>query len=92
MGFQYVGVLIEGNVAMKVDGREECAICASVALLNDAGDKIGEGITDTLGHFQLDNLEAQSGKYIILINLKGFNPKSIEVDLEANVNLGLIYL
>jgi Fe-S-cluster-containing dehydrogenase component len=80
------------SVAVRVNGRDECAEGATVTLLNAANEKLGECTTDNYGDFKFDNLEENSGKYTLRIAHAGNVTKTIEVDLKKSLNAGVIFL
>ena len=63
-----------------------------LTLFDANGGKIGDIFTDNYGDFKFDNLAENSGKYKIQITLKGYNVKTIEVELKKSVNAGVIWL
>jgi len=89
---RFTRCFIGGSVAVRVNGRDECAEGATVTLLNAANEKLGECTTDNYGDFKFDNLEENSGKYTLRIAHAGNETKTIEVDLKKSVNAGVIFL
>ena len=89
---RFTRCFIGGSVAVRVNGRDECAEGATVTLLNAANEKLGECTTDNYGDFKFDNLEENSGKYTLRIAHAGNVTKTIEVDLKKSVNAGVIFL
>jgi Fe-S-cluster-containing dehydrogenase component len=90
--YRFTRCFIGGSVAMQLNGREECAEGAQVALFDAANQKIGEYITDNYGDFKFDNLEENSGRYILQIAYTGYTLKTVEVDLKESHNVGTIFL
>jgi Fe-S-cluster-containing dehydrogenase component len=90
--YRYTKCFIGGSVAFKADGKEECAEGARVTLLNSENNKVGELITDNYGDFKFDNLDPDSGKYIISVDFKGHNTKVTEVNLKTSINVGVVTL
>ena len=63
-----------------------------MVLFNGANEKIAECITDNYGDFKFDNLEENSGKYILRITYTGYDVKTVEVNLKKSLNAGTIFL
>lgn len=89
--YRYTKCFIGGSVATILDGKEECVEGAVVNLLKDNGEKIGESVTDNYGDFKFDNLEENSGKYMLQISYRN-NRKDVEVELEKSLNTGVIFI
>jgi len=83
---------IGGSIALRADGKDECAEGAIVTLLNPEKKKIGERVTDNYGDFKFDNLEENSGRYTLRIVYTGYGTKTIDVELKKSLNAGTIYL
>ncbi len=90
--YRYTKCFIGGSIAVKANGKDECAAGAVVTLYNAAKEKVGECLTDNYGDFKFDNLEENSGKYTLRIELKGYDAKMVEVDLKQSLNAGVIWL
>ena len=90
--YRFTRCFIGGSVAVKVNGRDECAEGGKVVLFNGANEKIAECITDNYGDFKFDNLEENSGKYILRITYAGYDAKTVEVNLKKSLNAGTIFL
>ena len=86
---RYFKCFIGGSVAIEANGITDCAEGAVVTLLKDSK-KIDEAVTDNYGDFKFDNLEENSGKYILEISYKGYEKKTLEVDLMKSKNVGTI--
>ncbi|UCE33171.1 MAG: oxidoreductase, partial [Deltaproteobacteria bacterium] len=89
---RFARCFIAGSVAVQLNGKEECAEGAKVTLLNPANQNIGECMTDNYGDFKFDNLEENSGTYILQIAYTGYTLKAIEVDLKKSFSAGTIVL
>jgi len=89
--YRYLKCFIGGDVAFKKDGTVDCAEGAGVTLFKDS-QKISEVSTDNYGDFKFDNLEENSGKYTLEIVYKGYEKKTIEVELAASKSVGTILL
>ena len=63
-----------------------------MTLVKDPKMKVGDAKTNNYGDFKIDNLEENSGKYSLAIELPGYQKKELNVDLKASVNLGTIYI
>jgi Fe-S-cluster-containing dehydrogenase component len=90
--YRFTRCFIGGSVAVRTDGRDECAEGATVTLFNATNDKIGECVTDNYGDFKFDKLEENSGKYSLHIVYQGYDTKTIEVELKKSLNVGVIFL
>lgn len=90
--YRFARCFIAGSVAVRSNGKEECAEGAKVTLLNATNENIGEHMTDNYGDFKFDNLKEDSGKYILQIAYTGYTLKAIEVDLKKSFNAGTIVL
>lgn len=90
--YRFTRCFIGGSVAMRVDGKDECAEGATVTLFNAANERIGGCVTDNYGDFKFDNLEENSGKYTLQIAYTGYDMKTIEVNLKESLNAGTVYL
>ena len=88
--YRYTRCFIAGSVALK--DKDECAEGASVTLIKDPKIKMGDTKTNNYGDFKIDNLEENSGKYNLAIELPGHQKKELSVDLKASVNLGTIFI
>jgi Fe-S-cluster-containing dehydrogenase component len=90
--FRFSRCFIGGSVAVRLNGKDECAEGATVTLFNSADEKVGECVSDNYGDFKFDNLEEHSGKYTLRINYTGYEMKTIEVDLKKSLYTGVIFL
>ena len=90
--YRFTRCFIGGSVAVRLDGTEECAEGAHVTLFNAANEKMGEYSTDNYGDFKIDNLEEHSGTYTLQIAYSGYDTKTVTVDLEQSLNVGIIFL
>jgi Fe-S-cluster-containing dehydrogenase component len=90
--YRFIRCFIGGSVAVRVNGKDECAGGANVMLFNVAHEKIGECVTDNYGDFKFDNLGENSGKYTVQIAYTGYDTKTIQVTLTKSLNIGTIYL
>jgi len=90
--YRFTRCFIGGSVAVRLNGKEECAEGAHVTLFKGANEKIGECMTDNYGDFKIDNLEENSGRYVLRIAYTDYETKTIEVDLKKSLNTGTIFL
>ena len=90
--YRFTRCFIGGSVAVRVNGKDECAEGAKVTLFNATKEKIGECMTDNYGDFKFDNLEENSGKYTLRLTYKDYEIKSIEVDLKTSFYMGTVFL
>ena len=89
--YRFFKCFIGGSVAIQKAGITDCAEGARVTLFKDS-EKIGEAVTDNYGDFKFDNLEENSGKYSLEIVYKGYEKKTLKVDLTTSQNVGTILL
>lgn len=90
--YRFTHCFIAGSVAVRVDGKEECAKGAKVTLLNSVNETISEITTDDFGDFKFDNLEENGGKYKLQIAYAGYDVKTITVELTKSLAVGTIFL
>jgi Fe-S-cluster-containing dehydrogenase component len=90
--YRFTRCFIGGSVAVRINGRDECAEGARMTLFNAANEKIRECSADNYGDFRFDYLEENSGKYTLRIAYTGYDTKAIEVDLKKSLNAGTIFL
>ena len=88
--YRYTRGFIAGSVALKDE--HECAEGAGVTLIKIPKMKIGDAKTNNYGDFKIDNLEENSGKYHLAIELPGYKKKELSVDFKTSVNLGTIFI
>lgn len=89
--YRFSRCFIGGSIASERNGIVDCAGGAEVSLIKDSK-KIGQTLTDNYGDFKFDNLEENSGRYVIEIFFKDYGKKVVEVDLKTSVSTGTIYL
>jgi Fe-S-cluster-containing dehydrogenase component len=89
--YRFTRCFIAGSVAIEVDSVADCGEGASVTLIKDSK-KIDEAVTDNYGDFKFDNLEENSGIYILEVVYPNYEKKTIKVDLKTSLNIGDIYL
>jgi len=89
---RFTRCFIGGSVAVRVNGKDECAEGAAVTLLNGSSDTVGECLTDSFGDFKLDNLVENSGTYTLRMAYTGYDTKTIAVELSKSVNVGTVFL
>lgn len=89
--YRYLKCFIGGSVAFEKEGATDCAEGARVALLKDS-ERIDEAVTDNYGDFKFDNLEEESGMYILEIAYEGYEKKTLQVNLKGSINVGTIWL
>lgn len=90
--YRFTSCFIGGSVAVRMNGRDECAEGAMVTLSNSAGGEIGKCVTDNYGDFKFDNLPENSGKYTLQISQQNYKSQTIEVELKQSLNTGTIFL
>jgi Fe-S-cluster-containing dehydrogenase component len=90
--YRFDKCFIGGSVAVRKDGREECAGGAAVTLLGATSEKLDSCLTDNYGDFKFDNLKEDSGKYTVEIAYAGYEKKSLPAELKKSLYLGVIFL
>jgi Fe-S-cluster-containing dehydrogenase component len=90
--YRFTRCFIGGSLAVKIDGKDECAEGARVCLLDGGGSFVDETVSDNYGDFRFDNLMENSGKYILHVDFPGHNRRTIEVELTKSRYLGIIFL
>jgi len=89
--YRFFKCFIGGNVAVTKKEITDCAEGARITLIKDSK-KIGAAVTDNYGDFKFDNLEENSGRYLIEIDYTGFEKKTLEVDLKLSTTLETNFL
>jgi len=89
--YRFFKCFIGGNVAVTKKEITDCAEGARITLIKDSK-KIGAAVTDNYGDFKFDNLEENSGRYLIEIDYTGFEKKTLEVDLKLSSTLETIFV
>ena len=80
---------IAGSVAVQKEILMDCAQGVTVRLLKGK-EIIAKTVTDIFGDFKIDQLTKDSGEYAIEIYFQGVMVKSLLVDFQKSVNLGVI--
>jgi Fe-S-cluster-containing dehydrogenase component len=88
--YRYTRCFVAGSVALQ--DIDECAEGAKITLRKGAKKVVDKTVTNNYGDFKIDNLEEKSGKYVLEVAYKGYEKKTVEVDVMASVNLGTIFL
>jgi len=89
--YRFFTCFIGGNVTITQKGITDCAEGARVTLIKDSK-KIGAAVTDNYGEFKFDQLQENSGTYLLDIEFKDYEKKRMEVDLRLSTNVGTILL
>jgi Fe-S-cluster-containing dehydrogenase component len=89
--YRYLKCCIRGSAAYEKDGTVDCAEGAQITLYKGSA-KIGETKTDNYGDFRFDNLDENSGDYLIEVVYKTFERKTVTVELTNSKNVGVILL
>jgi Fe-S-cluster-containing dehydrogenase component len=87
---RYTRCFVAGSVALQ--DIDECAEGAEITLRQGAKKVVDKTVTNNYGDFKIDNLEEESGKYVLEVAYKGYEKKTVEVDVKTSVNLGTIFL
>jgi len=61
-------------------------------LFRASSEEIDECVTNNYGDFKFDDLEENSGKYVLEIVYQDYEKKTLEVDLKMSLNAGTIFL
>jgi Fe-S-cluster-containing dehydrogenase component len=88
--YRYTRCFVAGSVALQ--DIDECAEGAEITLRQGAKKVVDKTVTNNYGDFKIDNLEEKSGKYVLDVAYKGYEKKTVEVDVKTSVNLGTIFL
>lgn len=89
--YRYSKCFIAGSIAHMDNGVSECAKNAEVALKKN--DKIISVLqTDYFGDFKFDNLEEDSGNYVLEIKYKDYEMNLFKVTLGKSINIGDLFL
>jgi Fe-S-cluster-containing dehydrogenase component len=90
--YRYTRAFIAGSIAVRLDGKDECAEGSKVTLLKGTDEVVGDTVADSFGDFKFDNLEENSGKYQLRVELTGHDTKVVKVNLGKSVNVGIIFV
>ena len=82
---------IAGSIAYRSNELAECAKNAKVTLIKD-GKTVDMRHTDYFGDFKFDNLDENSGLYMVDIDFQDFKKKTVEVNLKKSINIGDVFL
>jgi hypothetical protein len=88
--YRYTRSFIAGGVALR--DKDECAEGAKVTLIHESTKTTAVTTTNNYGDFKFDNLEDNSGKYRLEIELVGRGKEIRVIELKASTNLGTIFL
>ncbi|UCB50431.1 MAG: carboxypeptidase regulatory-like domain-containing protein [Deltaproteobacteria bacterium] len=88
--YRYTRCFVAGSVALQ--DIDECAEGAKITLRKGANKVVDKTVTNNYGDFKIDNLEEKSGKHLVEVAYKGYEKKTVEVDVKKSVNLGTIFL
>ena len=88
---RYFRCFIAGSIAYEMNGVVDCAEGARVTLRKGSV-VVGEVATDSFGDFKFDDLEENSGKYVLDVTFRDYGMKTVEVELSDSLNAGLIVL
>jgi Fe-S-cluster-containing dehydrogenase component len=88
--YRYTKCFIAGSVAL--GEKDECAEGAKVTLIHGATKKPETVVTNNYGDFRFDNLEENSGKYTLEIEIPGYKKQTKVVELKTSINVGTIIL
>jgi len=88
--YRYTRCFIGGSVALK--DVDECAEGAQVSLKDGFGQLAGTTTTNNYGDFRIDDLEENSGEYILEVAYTGYQEREVTVDLKDSANVGTIFL
>jgi Fe-S-cluster-containing dehydrogenase component len=88
--YRYTRAFIAGSVAL--GEKDECAEGAKVTLIHGATKKTEVAAANNYGDFKFDDLEENSGKYTLEIELPGYKKQTKVVELKTSINVGTISL
>lgn len=90
--YRFSRCFIGGTVAVEIDGRINCAEGAEIILTRASEKKTEKVLTDNYGDFKFDDLKEHCGICSLEICFKGYEKKTLEVDLSTSINVGTIFL
>jgi NAD-dependent dihydropyrimidine dehydrogenase PreA subunit len=88
--YRYTRAFIAGSVAL--GEKDECAEGAKVTLTHQATRKTETAKTNNYGDFKFDNLEENSGKYTLEVELSGYKKQTKTIELKTSINVGTIFV
>ena len=88
---RYTHEFIGGTIIKTVDGVTDCVADARIKL-ESSGSVVREAVTDAYGEFKISGLEPDSGRYDVVIEQDGREPRRLDVELGKSVYLGRIDL
>jgi hypothetical protein len=88
--YRYTKSFIAGSVALK--DKDECAEGAKVTLIHESTKKTDVTTTNNYGDFKFDNLEENSGKYRLEIEVPGYEKQTRGIEFKTSLNIGIIFL
>jgi Fe-S-cluster-containing dehydrogenase component len=88
--YRYTRSFIAGSVALR--DKDECAEGAKVTLTHEPTKKTVVTATNNYGDFKFDNLEDNSGRYSLEIEVPGYGKQMRAIELGTSINLGTIFL
>jgi hypothetical protein len=71
---------------------DECAENAKVTLVHKSAQKTEVTQTNNYGDFKFDNLEENSGKYRLEIEVPSYEKQTRVIELKTSINMGTIFL
>ena len=71
---------------------DECAENAKVTLVRESAQKTEVTQTNNYGGFKFDNLEENSGKYRLEIEVPSYEKQTRVIELKTCINMGTIFL
>lgn len=82
---------IAGSVTIEKNSRVDCAEGAIVTLKKENAE-VERTLTDPFGDFKFENLEENSGVYMLEVDYPGAGAKLLPVDLRTSISLNTIHL
>ena len=89
--YRFDRCFIGGSVAVASKWVIDCAAGARVTLFQDS-QKISATVTDIFGDFKFDGLRENAGRFVVEIELSGFEKARGEVNLKTSVRLADVVL
>jgi len=89
--WRYSKCFIAGSVSLEANGVVDCVEGADLRLLK-SGAMVAQAATDNYGDFKFDQLDEDSGDYVVEISAPGQPKKTVSAKLGASISLGDIRL
>jgi len=82
---------LAGSVAVETERGPECAQGAKVSL-HHGGNAVAEQTADAFGDYKFEGLKPQGQGYLLEFQLPGYEQKTVEINLQTSMSIGLTTL